>query len=435
MIAERVHRTLLRHRMLEPGQPILVAVSGGVDSMVLLHVLQRLGHPITVLHVDHGLRGAESDADRSFVEEQARRCGWPCQSVRLDVRAEAAKPGVSIQMAARELRYAWFRERMNALGVPVLATAHHRDDAIETLLLNMLRGAGRQGFMGLPPTRNGIVRPLIEVSRQDIEAFAREQGIAFRDDPSNRDPAYLRNRVRHELLPLLEALHPGARQSLGRATVMLRELGGLTDMALTRELELRVKPLGLPLSDIRESDHPHALLAAFMQDHPLHPDRVEQVLDSLEAGGSGRCFPVEGGAWLLDREHLRWMPERRPVATIELGKDLELSPEAPVEARRMTSGDLPAHFGPDDVWLDEDRLAFPLVLRPWRSGDRIRPLGMTGSRLVSDVLTDAKVPLDVKASVRVLESRGTLVWVCGYRLAEGFQADAGSRSVVRIVLR
>ncbi|MCB0781166.1 MAG: tRNA lysidine(34) synthetase TilS, partial [Flavobacteriales bacterium] len=149
------------------------------------------------------------------------------------------KPGVSIQMAARELRYAWFRERMNALGVPVLATAHHRDDAIETLLLNMLRGAGRQGFMGLPPTRNGIVRPLIEVSRQDIEAFAREQGIAFRDDPSNRDPAYLRNRVRHELLPLLEALHPGARQSLGRATVMLRELGGLTDMALTRELELR----------------------------------------------------------------------------------------------------------------------------------------------------------------------------------------------------
>lgn len=434
MMEARVRRTIAGHRMLEAGQPVLVAVSGGVDSMVLLHLLRGLGHPCTVLHADHGLRGAESDADRAFVEEQAGTLGVSFEAVRLDVRRAAQAPGVSVQMAARELRHAWFRERMTALGVPVLATAHHRDDAIETLLINLLRGAGRRGFMGLAPIRDGFVRPLIEVGRADIEAYAREHGVHHREDPSNRDPAYLRNRVRHELLPLLEDLHPGARDNLGRAVAMLRELGGISESALSQELRDLSGPSGLSLEALRSSEHRRALLSAFLEPHPLHPDRWEQLLNAVDTGSTGASFPAREGRWLLDREHLRWVAEAVPPPVIEVSADLVLPPGAPFEMERLTADALPATFRPDEAWLDEDRLTFPLVMRPWRAGDRVRPIGLGGEKLVSDLLIDAKVPLDAKARVRVLESAEALVWVCGHRVAEGFQADRRSRSVVRIRL-
>lgn len=433
MIGPIVRRKLARQRMLHPGQPVLVGVSGGLDSMVLLHILHGLGHPITVLHADHGLRGSESDADRDFVEEQADLLGSPFESVRLNVRQAAQAPGVSLQMAARELRHAWFRERMVALGVSVLATAHHRDDAIETLLINLLRGAGRRGFMGLAPKHDGFVRPLIEVERKDIEAYARQHGVPYREDASNRDPSYLRNRVRHELVPLMEDLHPGARDNLGRAVAMLRELGAITERALFHELDHLTDPAGLSLEVLRTSDHPHALLSAYLGAHPLHPDRWEQLLNALDAGSTGSCFPAEGGSWLLDREHLRWVPEAMsPIPEIEVRYDLMLPQGVLVEAERLPADALPSSFHPDEAWLDESSLDFPMVLRPWRVGDRIRPIGMSGSKLVSDLLVDAKVPLDAKASVRVLESAGRLVWVCGHRVAEGFQADRRSRSVIRI---
>ena len=224
MLAE-VERYIRRERMLEAEQPVLVAVSGGVDSMVLLHVLRALGHPCEVGHVDHGLRGAESDADRAFVEEHCRVNDIPFRVTKVDPKASAKGMEVSVQMAGRELRYAWFAELLKELGRP-LAMGHHRDDATETLFINLLRGTGAHGWASIPPVSGNIVRPLLCVDRDAILTYAREDQVQFREDSSNADPKYLRNRIRHELLPLIEAMRPGAHKAIARSVDLLRETDG-----------------------------------------------------------------------------------------------------------------------------------------------------------------------------------------------------------------
>ncbi len=218
-----VRRFIRREELLAPGEAAWVAVSGGSDSMVLLHVLRALGHPVHAAHVDHGLRGAESDADRALVERWCRELGVPCRTTRVDVHARAAEQGVSVQMAARALRIAWF-ESLSEEGPRAVALAHHRDDAIETMWINLLRGSAGAGRGGIAPRNGDRIRPFLCVDKAAILAYAQAHGVPFREDRSNRDPHYLRSRVRQELVPMLEALRPGSLRAMGRSQAWLREL-------------------------------------------------------------------------------------------------------------------------------------------------------------------------------------------------------------------
>ncbi|WKZ66300.1 MAG: tRNA lysidine(34) synthetase TilS [Flavobacteriales bacterium] len=432
-LLDEVRRFIRRERMLEPGEPLHVAVSGGIDSMVLLHALKCMGHPCSVLHVDHGLRGAESEGDRAFVEEHCRREGIPFRWKRVDAAAHAKEKGLSIQMAARELRYAFFAEAWKDQPWRTVL-AHHADDAVETLLMHLMRGVGVFGWSTIPPVSGVFVRPLLAVDRATIEAYATEHAIPFREDSSNTDAKYLRNRVRHELLPLMEAMRPGARRSMARSTGLLRELvraGELVrsaePLSLTPERELRI-----PFTAVENSPTPTLLLHQLLRHLGFHPDMLDRVRDAILERRTGAEFIAGGWRAIVDRESLivARIPADRPAFIIDLHQ--------PVGASAgfrwvLTEGEpfkMPASM--DEAVLDADRLDFPVEVRPWRPGDRMRPTGLGGRKLISDILIDAKVPRNLKDLAYVLVSGGEVAWLAGHRIGEGFQATEHSLRVLRI---
>jgi len=431
---ERVRRNIERQRLAVAGEPLWVAVSGGVDSMVLLHLLRELGHPCHVAHVDHGLRGTESDADRAFVEGYCVERTIPFRSIKVDVTGHAAVSGSSIQVAARGLRYAWFNEVVKA-GPGALALAHHRDDAIETLFIHLMRGMGLHGWETIPPRSGPFIRPLLAEGREEIASYAAQYAIPFREDASNGDPKYLRNKVRHELLPLLEGWRPGTRRTLGRSVELLRELDVLaqrsTDQALAGLVIAPDGSLRIPLERITGSGTPRLMLYRALHNVALHPDRFEDILTAIADRAVGATFPAGERVVFVDRGQLVIANAPAEQRAWSIATPDSVPSDAPVRISGCTPKDVELAKGPEVAWLDADALRFPLELRPWRDGDRMRPIGLEGSKLVSDILIDAKLPRDRKRHCHVLVSGGTIVWLCGHRIAEGFQARATSRGVLR----
>ena len=423
--------------MLARGEAVQVAVSGGVDSMVLAHVLRALGHPVSIFHVDHGLRDAESDQDRAFVEAFANASDIPFNSVVVDVRGKHAEGGSSIQMAARELRYAAFKRCVENGGA--IALGHHRDDAVETLLLNLMRGTGAAGLAGIPAvTPIGVgraIRPLLGVGRAEIMEYAVLHGIPFREDSSNASTKYLRNRIRNEVLPLLEDVRPGALRAMGRSLDILSELVAL-GQAFTREQERGPVrdadgAVHVPFRMLEPHASPRLLLHALLADDGVHPDAVGRILAAVHGRSVGARFRIGGTEALVERDELvlskaQRTEEERPVLIAEDAG------HAPGFSWRFVDADeVDPGKGMRTAWLDADRLSFPLTLRPWQQGDRMRPLG-GGGKLISDILTDAKVPHLERDRIRVLLSGGSIVWLVGHRIGDGAQATATSRQVFRI---
>ena len=408
-----------------------MAVSGGIDSMVMLHVLDALGHPCTVLHVDHGLRGPQSEADAEFVREQAARLGLPFHMRTVEVAERARSTDVSVQMAARTERYAALESMMGG-GPGPCALAHHADDAVETLFIHLLRGTGLRGWAAIPLRTGRFVRPLLGVGRAAIQAYAERHGIAYREDPSNRDPHYLRNRIRHELLPLLEDLRPGAARTLARSVADLRSL-----VALAGEVPHPGGPtaeasvVSWPMAPLLASAAPLAELTRLLVPYRPHPNVVTQVLDAVMQRRVGREFHMGAYSLVVDRDRLV-LAERVDVPDLPFALDAPAGNVGPVRwAIEGIGAARPA--GPTEVLVPLDALEAPLLLRPWRRGDRMRPAGLGGSKLISDMLTEARVPRNLRARCYVLCCGDRIVWLVGRRLAEGFQAGPDTQRTVRFV--
>lgn len=409
--------------------------------MVLLHVLRDMGHSCSVAHVDHGLRGEESTADRVFVEQEAARLGLTFRWVQVDL-AGAGK-GRSVQMAAREMRYDWFKERLLE-GPRAMALAHHQDDVLETLMIGLLRGMGNHGWAGIPPVttlqEGRILRPLLDVGRDEIMAYAAEKGIAFREDPSNKDPKYLRNRVRAELLPLMEELRPGARSAMARSARSLRELTGLAQEQLRREAE-GIGPdangvLRIPKDRLTASGSPRLLLMHLLRAWKPHPDLVDQVLEAVEVEATGARFNLDDHRLTLEQDALvlDLRPDGFPTFLVS-GSEVAGGERGPLSWKTCPPGEVDLGLGMHTAWLDLSKLEFPLLFRPWKVGDRMKPVGLQGSKLVSDILTDAGVPRNEKERTYVLQSGEALVWVVGHRVAEGFPPSAKTQEVLRATWR
>ncbi|MCC7502076.1 MAG: tRNA lysidine(34) synthetase TilS [Flavobacteriales bacterium] len=424
-----VRLTVRRHRLLPDDARVLVAVSGGMDSMVLLHVLRKLWYRCEVLHIDHGLRGPESDADRRFVEEHCREQDFLCHVRAVDVRSLASQQGLSVQMAARELRYEALKEVAFETGIEHIALAHHRDDAIETFFLELMRG----GTGTIPPRSGPFVRPLIGVGRSAIETYAMEEELVWREDASNADPKYLRNRVRHELLPLLENLSPGVRKVLGRSLDRSRTLQALA----TRELDakLRGHQDALPLELIRQPDGA-LIVYRWLRPRGFHPDQIDKLVQAVDDERTGAVFSSGPHRVTVDRAALllTTIGSGAPVEHI-VEVDLLVPVDAPFTFERYGPKAVDLGEGPATAWLDEASLVYPLYIRPWRQGDRMRPIGLGGSKLISDMLIDAKVPGPEKERTFVLVSGDRIVWLAGHRVAEDAQVKSNSTSVLRVALR
>lgn len=401
--------------------------------MVLLHVLREMGHPCSVAHVDHGLRGEESDADQVFVEDHCRALDLPFRTLKADVKAHADANGLSIPLAARAMRYAWFAELWREQPMPI-AMGHHADDAVESLFINLLRGTGAHGWSMIRPVSGIHVRPLSCVGRDAIASYAREQQVPHREDASNADPKYLRNRIRHELMPLLETMRPGALHTMARSVDLLRELeeaGQLLSISALAGVDPASDgTVHLSFARFEEASVPNLVLHRLLRHLGFHPATMDRVRDAIAERSTGALFVA--GSWqaCVDREALIISPRSAEYQAYVIDPAMTDHSVGPFHWRLSEGAAATAPAGANEAWLDVDRLSFPLGLRPWRAGDRIRPIGLGGSKLVSDILIDAKVPMSEKPGVYVLESAGAIVWVVGHRIAEGYQATARSGSVL-----
>ena len=416
---------------------LLAGVSGGADSMALLYALHVLGRPFQVVHVEHGLRGEHSLGDAKFVRDICATLGIRFHLIEVDAAAEAKRRGSGMQEAARHLRYAAF-SRLASLHDGAVLTAHHGDDQLETRLLHMLRGGTLAGLAGMQMRSDErgfpLLRPLLETPQKDLIGSLREAGHSWREDASNADPHYLRSRVRHELLPLLRDLQPGFEGPFGRLAERAAEVNKALDRQFAPQLQHLEAEGKMPVSAFEDSPTPRLLADAVVLQMQLDVKHVGALLD-LTQRAPGSAFETSAHRVVREIDTLAFivLDPARALEKVQ-APDCLLDREgtSPQLAWSTAEPVRPLAIDPDrhTAQLDADTLSWPLTLRPWRAGDRLQPIGMEGTKKVSDLLNQRKRTADERIKTLVLESDGQIAWVLGERIAAPFAMTANTLRVI-----
>ena len=420
---------------------ILLAVSGGVDSMVLMSLAREAGYCFAVAHCNFHLRGEESDGDELLVEREVRKMGVPYHVAHFDTYGEVASTGVSIEMAARRLRYAWFDELCDANGYSAVVIAHHIDDSIETYFINMLRGTGARGLAGIASRNGRVVRPLLFATREEIEAYASQNNIPFRVDSSNMSMKHLRNRVRHEVVPMLKGLNPHFTTIMQRNMAHLGQAQNFIDasMAIIKRAVLS-DDRGVVRIDVAAIDaslpRNFVIYEILSSEFGFRREMVTDICVALDNGATGRRFFAVDRVAVVDRDAILVMP-------ITEDDDVEIKVDN--DAVSATLGGVKFSFemlamadvatlnqGADVALLDADRVTFPLTIRRWREGDAMVPFGMAGRKKISDMLIDAKVSLVEKREQYLLLSDGDVTWLVGRRIDNRYAVRKDTLRVLRV---
>ena len=447
-----------RCHLIAEGDRLVLALSGGIDSMVLADMLLKAELYFVVAHCNFHLRGVESDGDEKFVCEFAEKKGIQCFVKHFDTEQYAAEQSISIEMAARDLRYAWFEELRQQLGYDKIAVAHHADDQAETFFINLLRGAGLRGLKGMQPQNGVIIRPLLWASREQIHQYAVENQITWREDHTNAESIYLRNKIRNQLLPVFDELHPEARQGLYKSLEHLasenelyRELLGeklsqiveeqddvfviarRNDEAIQSEASKSFR-VGLDCFAALAKTQSEQLLFEWLRQYGFNTDQCQFIFEAMNDGVGNKYFSPTHQL-TIGRNELQ-LSEIKPVDNeeiqIEVGQEEITSPIQIRFSRFEKDADFVIDESLDMALLDADKIQFPLTLRHWRHGDRFHPLGMKGSKLLSDFFVDLKFTEWQKRNAFLLTSAdGTILWVVGHRIDDRYKVTSETKSVLR----
>ncbi len=416
---------------------ILLAVSGGIDSVVMSRLFYRAGYTFGIAHCNFGLRGKESDSEEKFTRDLASGYKVPFFTKRFKTAEYAVLNGISVQMAARELRYLWFEEIRSSEKFDCIATAHHLDDQAETFLINMIRGTGIPGLHGILPKQSVIVRPMLFAFRKDIAAYAEAHGISYREDSSNLEDKYIRNKIRLKVIPLIETLNPDFRRTLTSEINILRGWEEIGKKEIERKISgLVKKQKGKTIIDIDalENSSPIELYAwEILSEYGFNSSVVAGILANLK-GGSGRKFLSPTHRAITGRNSLIIQPlpgrDDEPVKMIsEKTKSISHPLKLKVSVKDYHKDDtIPA--GKEYASLDFDKLDFPLEIRKWKAGDSFHPFGMKGKKKVSDLLINEKVAVPDKEQTYVLCSSGKIVWVVGRRIDQRFRITSKTTKIL-----
>jgi len=419
---------------------VLVAVSGGLDSVVLLDVLHRLGVQVAVAHCHFGLRGDDADADEQFVRKLAKQYGLPYFAEFFQTKEFAEKEGISTQMAARLLRYRWFEQVRQTQGLACIATAHHQRDAAETMLLNLTHGTGLAGLHGIQAKNGHVVRPLLHMGKDFLHDYIVERRLIWREDDSNDSPVYQRNLLRHEVLPVLREINPSLDQTLqataervGGAEEIVRRYVAETAAQARRD---EAEAVYLNIATLQSTTATALVLHALLRPFSFSWLVVKDIVAGFKAP-SGLKFFSPTHLLIKDRENLVITPRRlSQYGTFQLAAGqtdlLADGMRLRAELRESTdSFEIPR--SKSTAALDADKLKFPLTLRRWQEGDWFMPLGLKGKKKLSDFLIDQKVPLNLKDEVRVLTSAdGKICWVVGWRVDDRFKVTDETARVLTV---
>ena len=427
-----VQAYIAQHQLLRPGAPVIVGLSGGADSVALLHILTRLGYPCVAAHCNFHLRNDESDTDADFAQQTAEALGLPFRRIDFDTADYAHQNGVSTEMAARTLRYEWFETLRRELGAEAIAVAHHRDDNVETVLLNLIRGTGLSGLCGMRPRNGHIVRPLLSVDRHQIVRWLADRHLPFRTDSSNASDVYRRNFVRLRLLPLMEQLNPSVRDAILRMAGHLTDVEAIYRNAIDSHRAHLIDADGrISIDALLRTPAPHAVLFELLTPYGFTPSQCADIARAL-SGESGRSFVAPDGRWhlLKDRLHLILYPADEVSAdafTLTLGSELTAPIRLSLEERIVDEA-FTISRSPHVATFDADRIALPLTLRRWRAGDSFVPFGMTGRKKLSDYFSDHKFSLLHKAAAWILcDASGRILWIVGHRTDNRFRITSKTR--------
>ncbi|MGN7514026.1 MAG: tRNA lysidine(34) synthetase TilS [Allomuricauda sp.] len=416
------------------GQRLLLACSGGVDSVVLTHLCVAEGMDVALAHCNFNLRGEESDGDETFVRELASKLKLEVFVKRFDTEQYAEKKRLSVQMAARELRYQWFDELLRNKGFDYVLTAHHADDSLETFLINLSRGTGIEGLSGIPEVNKKVVRPLLPFSRGEILGYAQSENHHWREDSSNVSTKYLRNKIRHNIVPNLKELHPTFLQNFLHTQHHLQQTNGMVNQHLHElKAELFLEGEGVIKIDIDELQKLQPLesyLYGLFKDYGFTEwNDVKNLLTAM----SGKQVFSRTHQLLKDRDHLILSEIKNRVNetyTVYLEGDTSKLPVDLLFEHTETVEKQDENV----IFLDKKKLNFPLVLRKWEKGDYFYPFGMQGKKKLSKFFKDEKMNLVSKEKQWLLCSGGDIVWVVGKRADERFRVGDSTEEIIKVTL-
>ena len=421
MIQQRVIQYIEKEHLFSLNDKILVALSGGADSVALLCVLHTAGYPCEAAHCNFHLRGEESNRDELFVRQLCRKYGIHLHTIDFNTTQYATEKRISIEMAARELRYNWFEKIKKECKANVIAVAHHQDDSVETMLLNLIRGTGITGLLGIRPRNGAIVRPLLCINREEIIRYLQQIGQDFVTDSTNLEDEYTRNKIRLHLLPLMQEINPSVKNSLIETSNYLNDVATIYNKVIDETKKKIITPEGIRIDALLDAPTPETLL--FETLHPLgfNSAQIKDIANSLH-GQSGKQFVSKEWRVIKDRNLLLLetiQPEDGPALPYQLIKEeREFTPDFRIPREKETA------------CFDADKLNEEIHCRKWQAGDTFIPFGMTGKKKISDYLTDRKFSISQKERQWVLCCGERIAWLIGERTDNRFRIDETTKRVI-----
>lgn len=416
---------------------LLIAISGGLDSVVLIHLCHHLGLNVALAHCNFNLRKEESDDDEKFVLQLANSLDLEVFFESFETETYAKENKHSIQMAARELRYNWFDELVEQLQFDYILTAHHADDNLETFLINFTRGTGLEGLTGIPAINDKLVRPMLVFSREEIETYANDNNIKWREDSSNKSVKYLRNKLRQDVIPVLKELNPSLLQSFQTTLENLKDSKDIVDdkvSDLIGEGVITLTPSGLKLdiAKIKSLNNPKAYLYRFLNEYGFTEwNDVANLLTTQ----SGKYLQSSEWRLIKDRAYLLVSPVDNEEEETVLISEIEIEKEVPFGTLFFEEVDTISALGTNKIYVDKDELIFPLTLRKKQEGDVFYPLGMRGKKKLSKYFKDEKLSLIDKENTWLLCSGDEIVWVVKRRADNRFKVTENTKHILKIELK
>ena len=424
-----------QNRLFDYNQTVLAAVSGGVDSVLMVHLLKAAGYQFAIAHCNFQLRGNDAMADQAFCKALANQNNVPFYTINFNTQQYAADNKISIQMAARELRYNWFEELRQQNQYAAIALAHHQNDAIETILLNLVRGTGIAGLHGILPKNGALVRPLLFLTRAEIEGIINDNGFAYVEDSSNASTKYARNKLRHEVIPKLRELNPALENTFQNNLERFKDLETLLELRVTELRTQLLKQVGdeidISISAIKALNPQRLLLFKLLQPYGFNETMIDDIIGSLDKH-SGRVFESAMFRLILDRDKLIITPLSKPIhLTVNISEDDQvvnyngyklniLHDEAPVIIKD----------NPMAASVDTEKLIYPLSIRAWEQSDSFYPLGMKTRKKLSDFFIGLKIPVHQKTQIPLLiNGNNEIIWIGGYRPDDRYKVTENTKKV------
>lgn len=443
-IALAVQQILKDEKLLD--KKVIVAVSGGLDSMVLAAILLELNVEFALAHCNFHLRADESNADEAFVADWAKDNNIPLFIQHFDTNKILEEEGGNLQEVARSLRYNWFEQLRIDNDYDYIATAHHADDSIETLLMNFFKGTGIKGLHGILLKQGNVIRPLIKLTRDQINNYASDQKISWREDSSNRKLDYTRNKIRHQLMPVLKDIFPNVAANLQGNIERLKDAGTIYDVQiekLTKKLmEQRGSEYYIPVRKLKNIQPLSTIIYEILKPFNFLPSQTQQVLQLLQAE-TGKYVSSSTHRIIRNRELLIIAAQRTEEASFVLVEEQEIEAgneknighfKLKFEAQTFDGDIINLPQANTIAAIDYTELTFPLIIRPWKQGDYFYPLGMKKKKKIARFLIGQKIPLHEKERIWVVESDKRIVWVIGQRLDDRFKIKPHTKKLLKIAV-